>query len=74
VILHSIIPYEKIYEGYTENNIKEFVEINYKGEKVLAAAMGNSEYMITRVISTWPKAYLNPELQPGTIIRLGDTP
>jgi hypothetical protein len=68
------MPHERIYEGYTENSIKEFVEIKYKGEKVLAAAMGNNEYMITRVISTLPKVYLNPELQPGTIIRLGDTP
>jgi len=65
-----VIPAEKVFEGYTENNVKEFVELDYRGEKILAAAMGNGEYMISRIISTSPKVYLDPKLQPGTIIRL----
>ena len=70
MILYSVVPPEKVFEGYNEKSVKEYVEIEYNGEKLLAAAMGNGEYMISRIISTSPKTYLNPKLQPGTIIRL----
>jgi len=67
MIYYSILPMDFIMNQPTEK-YPETLEINYKGETVEAIPMGNNRYMITRLISTSPKAYLNPAFQPGNII------
>ena len=59
----------KLYLGFS-NQIKEneYVELEYLGEKIIAIPLSNNRYKIDRIISTSPKAYLNPNLAPGTII------
>jgi hypothetical protein len=68
VILYSIIPAEVIFGNCDKDYENKFVEVDYMGVKVQASMMENSKYVINRVISTSPKAYLNPKLQPGSII------
>ncbi|HPD01657.1 MAG TPA: YlzJ-like family protein, partial [Acetivibrio sp.] len=51
-------------EWADQNNL----ELNYLGEKVVVVPLSNNRYRIERVISTSPKAYLNPKLMPGSII------
>jgi hypothetical protein len=68
VIYYSIIPLEVVFGPTLENQQKKFIEIDYLGEKVEVMPTENNKYVINRLISTSPKAYLNPKLQPGSII------
>lgn len=71
MILHSIIPDEIIYGNQDEPFMeKKQTEITYLGEKVEVFSFDDKSYVITRIISTSPKAYLNPKLQPGSVIRI----
>lgn len=71
MILYSIIPAEIVF-GNTENASKyNFFEIDYMGEKVQVSPVTGNQLVINRIISTSPKAYLDPKLQPGTIISGG---
>ena len=66
MILYSIIPDEVIFGN---NDIEsKFIELKYMGERVQVFALSNSKFQISRLLSTSPKAYLNPSLQPGTVI------
>lgn len=71
MILYSIVPEEIVFgksaEGMAE--VQNAVEMDYMGAKVIAVPSGNNQLTIARLISTSPKAYLNPALQPGTVIR-----
>jgi hypothetical protein len=67
VILYSIIPAEVVFNN---SDIEKTVskEIEYLGEKVIVTPFENNQLKIQRLISTSPKAYLNPRLQPGAIL------
>lgn len=70
MILYSIVPMEFVFGNFnneTENS--NYVELEYLGEKIVAIPLSNNRYKIDRIISTSPKAYLNPNLIPGTIIK-----
>lgn len=69
MILYSIVPPEVVFKNFYERDDPNSVELNYLGEKVVAVPLSNNRYKIERVISTSPKAYLNPKLMPGSIIR-----
>jgi hypothetical protein len=51
--------------GYKAGETKE---IDYMGVKVEVTKGTDNEMVINRVISSSPKDYLNPGLQPGTIV------
>lgn len=72
MILYSIIPADIVFNGYNQEKKEDikYVELEYQGEKIQAIPVSNSEYIITRLISTSPKAYLRPGLQPGTVIKV----
>jgi hypothetical protein len=68
MIMYSIIPNEIIFaENEYMKEIKYF-EGSFDGEKVQVMALSNNRYVVNRILSTSPKAYLNPKLQPGSII------
>lgn len=68
MILYSIIPAEVVFgSGYNTQELN-FVEIEYEGEKIEVAPLAGNTYKINRIISTSPKAFLNPRLMPGNII------
>lgn len=79
MILYTIMPLHAVFgDGYNNfggayNNEYagypgKCTEINYLGEKVMVYPLENNRYVINRIFSTSPKAYLNPKLQPGRII------
>lgn len=68
MIMYSIIPNEIIFNNSKSNDDFNFIEIDYLGEKVQVSALTNNRYVISRVISTSPRSFLNPKLQPGCII------
>ncbi len=71
MILYTIMPPDIVFGGFGfyMNNLG-FVELEYMGEKIQAIPLSNGEYKIERILSTSPKAYLNPALQPGNIIKI----
>lgn len=68
MILYSIIPVEVVFDSKQNCEEYNFMEIEYEGEKVVVSPLSNSQYRVDRLISTSPKAYLNPKLMPGQII------
>ncbi len=68
MILYSIVPREIVFQNSGEENVGKYIEMDYMGEKVQVTPVGNNRYLINRIISTSPKAYLNPKLQPGQYI------
>ncbi|NLP13797.1 MAG: hypothetical protein GX383_04835 [Clostridium sp.] len=68
MILYSIVPPEVVFKDFFEWADQNNLELNYLGEKVVVVPLSNNRYRIERVISTSPKAYLNPKLMPGSII------
>lgn len=69
LVIYSIVPPEVIFSANKENGRENFLEMNYKGERVFVSKHHGNEYTIERIISTSPMAYLDPEIQPGTIIK-----
>ncbi|MCX7842440.1 MAG: YlzJ-like family protein [Clostridia bacterium] len=68
MIMHSIIPNELIFGGFPGSIENNFKEMEYLGVRVQVSQSSNNTLVIQRVISTSPKAYLNPKLQPGMSI------
>jgi hypothetical protein len=65
--LYTPLPAEQVLEGSDKNiNMKE---INYKGVMMQVEVINERDYKIMRIISSDPNDYLNPELQPGKIIK-----
>jgi len=64
MILYSIVPPEIVFGNFDwcENQKQNYIEVDYCGEKVVVMPLSNNRYMISRVISTSPKAFLNPKL------------
>jgi len=62
------VPYNVIF-GYSADKYSELFEVEYLGEKVEVYSLQDNEYVINRIVSTSPKTFLKPELQPGTIIK-----
>ncbi|HHV94917.1 MAG TPA: hypothetical protein GXX37_00350 [Clostridiaceae bacterium] len=67
MIIYSIIPNEIIFAS--NKDCPEMLEVEYEGEKVEVYERGRNEYVINRIISSSPKAFLNKNLQPGTVIK-----
>ncbi len=70
MILYTIMPLEFIFgdPGYKAG---ETTEIDYMGVKVEVSKGIDNAMVINRVISSSPKDYLNPKLQPGKTINQG---
>jgi hypothetical protein len=68
MILYSIIPADIVF-GSPDGGEAKYLEAEYLGEKILVTRLENDDYMIARLLSTNPRAYLNQKLQPGSIVR-----
>lgn len=67
MILYTVVPPELLWEEEAE---RRFVEVRVGGVLVLAEPQGGSTGRVERVLSTDPGHFLNPSLQPGSIVRL----
>lgn len=68
MILYSIIPVDIVFKNFDYKDEVKYFETEYLGEKIQVAEAGSNQYRIIKIISTSPKAYLNPSLQPGCLI------
>lgn len=69
MILYTIIPIEIIFQEIQDTRRNTTVIMDYMGVKVEAMMTSNNQYVINRILTTSPKDYLNPKLQPGTVIK-----
>ena len=65
-MIYSIIPIEQIF--YESRGEISHMEIMLHGERVVLLKNKDNTYTIDKLISTNPKAYLRPELMPGTLL------
>ena len=63
--MHTVVPLEVIFQNQPKEDERKISYMTYRGELVETVSDGGSGYIINRVISTSPKAYLNPALYPG---------
>ncbi len=68
MILYSIVPVEYVFQGSTYLDEVKFFEADFRDERVLVARMSDKRYEISRLLSTRPSSFLDPALQPGSII------
>ena len=69
MVFHSIIPLEIIFQEESKEQANFITDIiMYNGCQVEVMASNNSLPQIRRLHSTSLKDYLNPKLQPGTIL------
>lgn len=69
MIFHSVIPVEMVFEEYYRNIDNKTMVIDYLNEKVEVQPLEDNQFVIRRLLSTSPGAYLDSRLQPGLIIK-----
>ncbi|MBP5427254.1 MAG: YlzJ-like family protein [Clostridiales bacterium] len=67
MILHTIMPMGLILNNNILDDVK-YKEVDYKGEKV-EVTQYNNKVVISRLYSTDPKKYLDPEFELGKVIK-----
>ncbi len=73
MILYTPLPAELVLEGY-ESFRPEYIELDYRNGKLIVELISATEGRLVRLISPCPDDYLDPALQPGTILPLRLTP
>ncbi|NLZ93757.1 MAG: hypothetical protein GX922_07085 [Firmicutes bacterium] len=68
-MLWTIIPVETVMAGL-DNFQPQYKELTWKNKTLLVEPQGMAEAKVIRIISSDPLDYLNPQLQPGQIIKL----
>lgn len=67
MILYTPLPVEDVLQGY-EKEAPELIEMSMGDAMVLVQRTGINQGIVHRIISTEPKDYMRPELQPGCVI------
>jgi len=67
MILWSILPADIVLDNI--DSLPPYEEISYSGMKCLVEKTGSTQYRVIRLLTTNPKDYLRPELQPGTMLK-----
>jgi len=66
-MIYSIVPFEQLlFDQQSSQGAR--MEVTLDGERVVLLQNENNTYSIERLISTNPKAYMKPELAPGTLL------
>ncbi|EPR13388.1 YlzJ-like family protein [Ruminiclostridium papyrosolvens] len=71
MILYTIYDHNVVMGSSPTDNAEnslDYTEMSIDGVQVQISRYGNSDYQVQRIISTNPYDYLNPRIQPGTII------
>ncbi|HHY36501.1 MAG TPA: hypothetical protein GX518_02285 [Firmicutes bacterium] len=67
MILYTTMPLETVYQGL-EDMRPSYLEVELAGTTVVIEPISLEQGKIVRLLSTDPKDYLNPNLQPGRVI------
>lgn len=66
-MLYTVLPLEEVLDGF-ELDPQPTVQLSWGGIPVEAEPLGSFQARVVRVLSTDPRHYLEPHVQPGTII------
>lgn len=66
-MLYTIMPLEAVMEGQ-ESNLPTYTEMLCKNGTLIVEALSMNSARVVRLISSDPMDYLNPSMQPGSII------
>jgi hypothetical protein len=67
-MLWTVMPLETVLAGH-ETYRPSYREISWKNATLLVEEAGRDTARVIRLLSTDPLHYLDPQVQPGTIIR-----
>lgn len=70
MIIHTVMDHDIIWGNSNTFANKPRSEIEYNGVLLEVEELDKKGYMINRIISTRLDDFLNPELQPGALIKL----
>jgi len=68
VYIHTILPYEVVFEGIDKLSSDKFETITYNGINMEVEKIEGGKLKIVRILSTSAFDYLRQDIQPGTII------
>ncbi|WP_028307301.1 YlzJ-like family protein [Desulfitibacter alkalitolerans] len=69
MVIYTPLLMEEVLRDY--DKIKDLKEINYQGRRLQVEMLDNGQYRIARILSSSPQDFLDPKLQPGTILQNG---
>ncbi|KAB2954334.1 hypothetical protein F9B85_01190 [Heliorestis acidaminivorans] len=67
MIIYTPLPAEMVLKGL-EPSVPEMSNITYKGKSVMGYKKEDGHYELTRILSTDPQDFLDPQLQPGRTV------
>lgn len=65
-MIHTVMPMEVIFPP--QESVSQLKEMPYSGVNLLVEQLPNGRSRIERIISSNPRDFLNPQLQPGSVI------
>jgi hypothetical protein len=68
MIIHSVVPPEVIFKGFTDSISVNYYEAEFKGEKVMVEQFNGNLFRIARLLGTRPSTFLDPAFMPGNIV------
>ena len=71
MILYTVLPMELVLEGIERE--RQFTDVELGGVAMTIEPISAEEAVIIRIISTDPRDFLDPALQPGRILRFSPT-
>lgn len=69
MILYSIVPAEVVFGIGDATETAGYMEAEYMGEQVLVSRREDGDYVISRLLSTNPRSYLDQSFQPGSVVK-----
>lgn len=70
MIIYTIAPIEEVLKGFGEESVREVLKVEIGGIPVLVERTSSTSGQILRILSSDPQDFLNPTLQPGTLVHL----
>jgi len=67
VLLYTVVPLEEVLEGF-EQEPEPTIQLSLGALTVEAEFIGGFQARVVRVLSTDPRHFLEPSVQPGAII------
>ncbi len=73
MILYTIYDQNTIFQDfgylYPQNRSREYAEMEIEGVRIQVSQGLDNDIHIERIISSNPSDYLNPKLQPGSLVK-----
>ncbi|HZK23771.1 MAG TPA: YlzJ-like family protein [Oscillospiraceae bacterium] len=68
-MLWTVMPLEMVMEG-SDSFAPTYTEISWQESTLVVEPLEMNTARVVRIISTNPEDYLNPQVQPGSIIQI----